>query len=476
MHRKVHLRHIAARLWVLLQSRTLALILLSVVTGAVVLASVIPQRAAFAPADYEVWRGVHPLLAWVSETLLINQVYSTWWFLVAVSLLLLNTLACSVSRIGQQLGRASRRWTPLDEGELTRFKNWAARHSPWGVQKVLPAAGETLRRRDFGVASHSAGYQANLFAEKGKISEWGSIVFHLSFLVILLGLIYSGVTRHVGLMIIAEGQTVTDQSQDYLKLGRRPLLGAEHGGFQVRLERFEPTYYQGRTGVDYAAELTVLEGGRPVKRQVVRVNEPLTYKGASFLLVRYGFAPRFVLTDAEGKEVFDGFVNLVVLTEGAEDFFDIPGTGLRVRVRLYPDMAVEEGQMRSRSLQPINPVAHLVVSDEARTLFEGAVPLGDAAHWGEVSLSFSELRYWSQYHVAKDPGKGIIYGGFWLGVAGIAARYLFVRKRLWASLEGGPEGTRLVLGGRAEQFDALFAEEFATLVSQIKEEIEGDSE
>lgn len=431
--------------WKLLQSRNLALVLLIVITIAV-------------------------LLAWL---LRLDQVLSSWSFLTAIGLLLLNTLACSVTRISNLLNKSSRERGKLNATEVARLKNRAELESQRPRDEVIAVVKATLIRCGYRTVAHS-GDRTSLFAERGRIGEWGSIVFHLSFLVLLLGILYSGMSRYVGLMVITEGQTVTEQRQDYLTTGKVPLLGERHQGFQIRLDRFQPTYYEGKTGIDYVADLTVLERGQEVRKERVRVNQPLTYKGTTFLLERYGFAPRFILTDAEGEEVFNSFVNLRVLAEGSEDFFTIPQAGLVVRARFYPDMVVVDGQLITKSLLPHNPVMFLVISDGGGTLFEGTVSLGEAAELGNMALSFAGLRYWTQYRVVKDAAETIIFGGFWLGVTGLAVRYLFIHKQLWAAIESKEGTTRIVLGGRASQFDSLYSEEFAKIVMRLEKEIQRD--
>ncbi|MFC1943495.1 cytochrome c biogenesis protein ResB [Chloroflexota bacterium] len=442
------MKALLSKVWKFLQSRNLALVLLAVVLIAVT-------------------------LAWL---LRLNQVLSSWSFLTAVVLLLLNTLACSITRISNLLNKANREDERLDIAQVAKLKNRIEFQTQQPLAEVTSTVRATLRRCGYRVVALS-GDKSNLFAEKGRLGEWGSIVFHLSFLVLLLGVLYSGLTRYVGLMVITEGQTVTEQRQDCLTVTRVPLIGERHQGFQVRLDKFQPTYYEGRTGTDYMAHLTVLEKGQEVEKKQLRVNQPLTYKGTTFLLEHYGFAPRFILRDAAGEELFNRFVNLRVLNESAEDSFTIPETGLAVRVSFYPDMIMVDGQMKTESLWPNNPVMYLMVSNGKKTLFEGAVPLEESAEFENASLSFTDLRYWTQYRVVKDAGgETIIFAGFWLGITGLVTRYLFTQKRLWVAIESNNGTTRIVLGGSAGQFDSLYGEEFARIVTRMEKEVQHGTE
>jgi cytochrome c biogenesis protein len=314
----------------------------------------------------------------------------------------------------------------------------------------------------------------HLFARKGDLAQWGSVLFHFSFLVLLVGVVFVQLTRYVGTMVITEGQTVTERREDYVRTGSAPLLGAAHLGFQVRLEGFSPTYHQGTIGTDYAADLAVLEGGREVKRQRVRVNQPLTYRGRRFLLEKYGFAPLLVLTGAEERQLFEGYVNLAVLTPGSEDFFAIPGTSIALWARFYPDMVMVAGHPSSRSLVPANPVLYLKVTEEGQEVFQGPLPLKGSVPLRDRTLTFADLRYWTQYQVVRDPGKEVIFGGFGLGLLGLALRYLVTPKHVWAVVRPTPRGARLTIGGSAPQLDSLYSEEFISLIQGLRKEGIGD--
>ncbi|MFC2072907.1 cytochrome c biogenesis protein ResB [Chloroflexota bacterium] len=422
------MKTLVSKIWKFLQSRNLALVLLAVVLVAVT-------------------------LAWALHS---NWVLSSWSFLTAVALLLLNTLACSITRISNLLNKANREDERLDIAQVARLKNRAELQTQRPLTEVISAVTATLHRCGYRVATRS-GVESHLFGEKGKLGEWGSIVFHLSFLVILLGILYSGVTRYVGSIVITEGQTVTEQHQE---------------GFQIRLDKFQATYHEGRTGTDYVAHLTVLDEGYVVKKEQVRVNQPLTYQGTTFLLERYGFSPRFVLRDAAGEELFNSFVNLRMLPLDSEDSFTIPETEFVVWVKFYPDMIMDEGKMTTDSLLPNNPVMSLIVSSDEKTLFTGPLALDDSAKFENVSLSFVDLRYWTQYRVVKDAGQALIFSGFWLSVTGLVVRYFFTQKRLWATIESQDGTTQIVLGGSASQFNSLYGEEFAKIVERMKKEIQ----
>jgi cytochrome c biogenesis protein len=385
----------------------------------------------------------------------LHWIYSSWSFLAAITLLLLNTLACTITRIQKLLNRASKEREGLSRRDFDELKNHAEIEVQKSAREVVASVKAAMDKRGYR-AEPVGGDKSSLYGQKGKIGDWGSIVFHLSFLVIVIGAVYSVNTRHVEDMVITEGQIVTMASQKI-------------NGFQVKLNDFRPTYDENMVGIDYAADLVVFDDGQQVAQKTVRVNSPLAYKGANFLLTRYGFAPRFVLSDDEG-EIFNSFVNLMVLSTNDEDSFVIPGTELEVKVRFYPDVITVDDQLATESMLPDNPVVSLNISDGDNQVFNGAVAFEQSVDFGDQTLSFGGLRYWTQYQVTKDAGKEIIFGGFWLSVIGLILRYSFIKKQLWVKVEAGDGTTKIVIDGRANQFDALYEGEFSKIVNLIERE------
>ena len=450
-------------LWRLFQSRTLALVLLLIIFVAVILASVMPQQESF---SYASWQAANPQLAAILKLLLLDRVYSSWWFYLVVGFLLVNTLACTIGRIPPLL-RQRQSWTRLQEDQIKGLKNWTSVETPLPRLEINSLFHRRLGKHGYRTNGETSDGRAYIFARKGELAQWGSLLFHFSFLLMLGGVIFVLLTRYVGTMVITEGQAVTEQSQDYLNTLRLPLIGMQHQGFQVGLDGFTPTYEQGMTGADFAADLVVLENGEIIKKQTVRVTQPLIYKGVSFLLDSFGFAPFFVLKDENGEELFSGYVNLSVLPPGQPDSFAVPGTNFTLVAGFYPDMIIADGHLASRSFVPLNPVFSLNVTEAGNGVFTGQLPLGGNVTFGGKSLAFSDLSYWTSYKVVRDPGKDVVFAAFWLGLLGLLIRYLVTPKHIWVLVQDAPHGSHVVFGGTAPQQDALFAGEFARLVQEL---------
>jgi hypothetical protein len=119
-----------------------------------------------------------------------------------------------------------------------------------------------------------------------------------------------------------------------------------------------------------------------------------------------------------------------------EDVFAIPGTGLEVEGRLYPDMVIENGKMATKSPLAENPVLSLKVKESGREIFNGSVRQGEDVEFGNFLLSFSGLRYWSSFRVVRDMGVPVVYAGFGTCILGLLMRLLSIRPAVY----GAPEG------------------------------------
>jgi cytochrome c biogenesis protein len=440
------------RLWRNLQSRELAFVLLAILAGAALLSIFIPQIPQAPQYAYLDWKERYGAFADLLEASGFTDIYSSWWFLAILGVLLVSTFACTVTRFGQELRRTGKDWGRLEQDEIRRLP--CNDEVPFGgpTDPAMQQMIQTLEDRKWAVDWEEREESSYIYAEKGWLSSVGSIVFHISLLVMAMGVIYSQVFRQEGLMVIAEGVNVTEQRPDYLMISKVPLFGEDYQAFQVRMDNFRPTYHNDQTVVDATLDLSIYEDGQRRLQQLVRVNEPLEYKGVNFLLERYGFSPQFVLRDATGKVVFDYFVNLRVLNTQVSDSFEIADAGLEVLARFYPDMEMVDGAMATRSLEPNNPVFELIIRKEGQTLFEGPVNLGEAVSVEGNTLTFADLDYWAQFRVVKDPGAWLVFLGLWVGLGGLVLRYLYNRRRIW----GKASRSQLNLGGRAEYFEAMF--------------------
>ncbi|HLE81100.1 MAG TPA: cytochrome c biogenesis protein ResB, partial [Dehalococcoidia bacterium] len=395
------------RLWRLVQSRELVLTVLITMTVVVTLGATIPQRGWFSANEYALWRAARPLFADIAETLGLSQVFTSWWFYALLGLAALSLATVTLKRAYRLLTApaptaAQWRWC-----EVESCRNGATAVVSGRQEEALEAAQGVLQERGYRV---EIGEQL-LYAHKGQVGTWGSVLFHLSFLLLLLGGVYSLLTRFDGWMVVTEGQTLADRSQDYVATSQSALTADRYKGFQLRLEKFVPTY-QGRTGVDYSSYVTVKAPGQEDKQGVVRVNHPMSYDGATILGESYGFAPLLSIVDGSGSRILHAYTNLTVLSEGTQDMVKVPNSNLIVKVKMYPDLVETEEGWSSASFVPRRPALYVEMDDYRNEPAAGLVRLGESLQMGDLTLTFQDLRYWSRFRIIKDGGEALIFAAF----------------------------------------------------------------
>ena len=140
--------------------------------------------------------------------------------------------------------------------------------------------------------------------------EWCSWVFHSSFFLLLVAAIWGKATGFQGLMVIVEGQTVTEAPSSYAQLQQGLLFNGQHRDFQLKLNKFTVTYQPDGSASVYDSNLTVYNHGRAALTKDVEVNSYLSYDGIHFYQEDYGWAPVVVVTNPSGQVVYDAPVTV----------------------------------------------------------------------------------------------------------------------------------------------------------------------
>ena len=89
---------------------------------------------------------------------------------------------------------------------------------------------------------------------KRRVRRFGTVVLHLSFVVILLGALLTHLTARHGVVHIREGETTNNYLTQDMHVHTLP--------FSVRLDRFEITYHEGTMApADFASHITFIPHG-----------------------------------------------------------------------------------------------------------------------------------------------------------------------------------------------------------------------
>ena len=308
--------------------------------------------------------------------------------------------------------------------------------------------------------------------------EWGSWLFHTSFFLLLVAVVWGKATGFDGIMTITEGQRVAETRASYDTLQEGMLFNGQHSGYDVRLNHFSAPLLANGMPADFVSNVTVYDQGKPVETKDVRVNDFLGYDGVDFYQQDYGWAPHVVVTNPAGTVVADDDVQMIsddktastgVLKVPSFDY-TLPGQSVPAQVGanlvVYPDAQavpqVTGGAGLGLQYQPgtaaaRNPVLEVQLfigqlspdgaSQDVFTLDTGAMQpyLQGAATFAiplhqsttlqlpgpnntstTFTIAFPDLRQFSLFHVKKDSGVGLVYTTFILTMLGLLTK-LYLR-------------------------------------------------
>jgi cytochrome c biogenesis protein len=466
--------------------RTALFLLLLVALGSVA-GSLVPQ-VGNSPARIAALYRDRPLLARVYEALGLFDVYGSWWFTLLYVLLLISLASCLIPRSRALLRNLGQRAQPLRD--LGGMRHFASGVLPEPPERALDRARRLLRRRRYRVSGPD-GTAGGLAAEKGMAREVGSLVFHWSFFLLLLGVAYGKGAGFTGAATVIEGETWTEAHASYDVPPREGRFFREsmHAGFQIRVREFDVTYRDSGLPKEFVSRVDILDRGRPASSHEIRVNDPLGYRGVKVYQSGYGWAP-VIEVRQDGRLLASEPV--VFFTDDPQDQ-RVPWRGvvklpsLRPQVglelRLLPDP--EAFLLGAPMLEARNPflaftayrgdlrltAAQSVFSLDKTGLMEwqrGGIGRGETARLPDgLEISFPELRQYTQFLVKRDPGLGIILWSAVLLLGALLPALYSSRRRVWVRVEPEGEGSRLEVAGFALQRKAAFEEEFDALARAL---------
>jgi cytochrome c biogenesis protein len=481
----------------LVRMRT-ALYLLGLLGLETLLATIVPQEPNVG-ATVDAWRsgeeGPGTLVAGLIDLVGGFDVYGSPAFLALLLLLFLSLTACLIPRIRAWVRLVRHSRPPLTRN-AGRQAVVARLTTDRDVAEAHEVAADLLRGKRWRVRSEDG----QVAAEKGLWSrEGGSLLFHLSFYVLLAAIVFGQLLSFEGQRAVVEGERFADTPVSYwtYRPGRW-WNEASHSGWILDLEQFhvdwvrdplapgagQPTMFRSDvelTRNDGATETTLIEG-----------NRPLVVDGMKIHQLDWGYAP-LVQVEVDGELVYEDFLTATA-TDGGHFRAAVkapsadPDLGMTVFFFPYaPDNAAGEpvptgapfadaplllfqlfrGDLQlGRTAQSINELdtSQLETAGGAWIREGREVDMGDG-----VVVRFVELRRWVGFQVSDRPqipylllASGMLLAGLW------PALYAY-RRRLWVVAERAPgEGNTLVtVAGRAFQRPQTFDDEHAEVVERL---------
>jgi cytochrome c biogenesis protein len=445
--------------WHLLTSMRVAVILIFVAAGLALLGTVIQQAPTAIASNPEA------MTSWINENVRLDygnltdpmnalglfSIFSTIYFRLVVALLCISIIACTLHRITGLWRTAVN--PRVDVGPA--FFEHAPQRDTIIVHRSTDQALATVQ----GVMKHKrfrtvqvTDDVVHLYADKNRWGPLGSIFGHVAFVVIIAGAIVGGLTGfRVPSFAVTEGET--------LPVPNRPDLA-------LRLDAYHEAYDpETNIPVDFASDVVLLQNGREVARQTIRVNQPATVDGVSFF---QGGRGNSLILDVKGPDngtIFAGGAPLGGYSDRDGRAAGLISLGVNAPYVAYAfttlggsDPLVKPGQV----------MVQLYDAATGKKVDQAIIEPNTPATIAGYTFTYQRETKFSSFSVSKDPGAWLVWLGCTLLVGGFALVFMFPHRRVWGRIvarQGGGAQIELASVGRRE---SQVGKEFTNLVNDIR--------
>jgi cytochrome c biogenesis protein len=385
--------------------------------------------------------------AWIADGLPFTQPLVDRWydwdvfhsplFAGILALLAIAIAICTINRvpgIWQTINEPSVRTTP---GYIARADTSAAFQTATSADDLASATTDALRSRRYRILTERVGEQVHVYADKNRYGKMGTFPFHLALILLLVGGI---VGSHYGFrepeFVVPEGQS------------REVGHGTD---LRVELLAFRDTYTELGVADSYEADVVLYDGDEEVRRETISPNHPISYRNATFYQSGFGYGAQMRVTDATGREVYNGTVDVGLFNyagnpDAPAGFVQIPNAGSTLTVvapdtdpRKQPELdtlQLKNGQM----LILLNPTSGSTTEPQSVI-----VDQGQPVQVGNLTVEFQREVRWANLQVGYNPGIPIFIIAAVLLVGGLVVTFYFPLRRIRAIVAPTASGAFLTV-------------------------------
>ena len=377
-------KDLSERIWNAFSSMKLGLALLGIIALVASIGTVVPQIEQ-APEDAKA-------VSQLWQTMGFTHLYSTVWFRLLLGLLCINLIVCSIQRLRGIYLRTFKLTPPPTLARVPQ-KN---RHVLQGeVTSLRESVQEVLIQKGFRFTLSDQSEYWSFIAIKRRLGNWGSLITHLSFVVLVIGALLGSLLGFKGYFMEGAGTTIPIQAIEVSK-------GKVTETFSVRINSAEDRLLPNGERDNWYTDMSILENGQEVARKTLSVNHPFEYKGVTFYQASFANGALFT---AE----INGQKNPVVLRDQGQSYYQAPGTDLYLVTTLA----------RGSTLKP-GVLFQVYKGTGADPIQTGQLLTGETIDvQGAYRLTFNGLAGFTGLQVKKDPGVALIWLGCGLLLGGL---------------------------------------------------------
>lgn len=275
-----------------------------------------------------------------------------------------------------------------------------------------------------------------IWGRRVTLISFGMILFHLSFVTILLGIAYNSMFYFRGNIRLTEGEALpSSDPHSYDSFTRGSYFSFSRIKGETKLVRMHSGYRVSGEDKRAAYEIAVGEG-RNRKQGIIFITNKLTHHGFDYFNDREGYSLLLILSDRQGKELYGGHQPLqsitkkdggfvyttgykdgAAVTQGTVPFPAPPETPrMALQVTYAPSKINDRGGESEFTVYRLDATGK---PDFNTPIAAGKAPIGGTFAFGEYQLSVQEVRYWVGMTVRYEPGKPIVLISLWTGLSGM---------------------------------------------------------
>jgi len=276
-----------------------------------------------------------------------------------------------------------------------------------------------------------------IWGRKITLVSFGMILFHLSFVAMLGGVIYNSLHYFRGTIRLTEGEKLQSgepQSYDTFDHGRYFSFAKLKG--ETALIKMHRGYLLDDEDKRAAYEVEIGEGSQK-KRGVIYITHSIDNNGFRYFNDREGYSLLIMLYNEKGKELYGGHVPLQSLKRKDETYLYTTGTKTGPGSLWFPQdpltplfelqVAYSPTPIEDRAGEAVFkiwPLGTTMTDHPQRLITEEKANVGERIKVGDRYLSATEVRYWVSIIVRYEPGKPMVLTSLWAGLGGMVLTFL----------------------------------------------------
>jgi cytochrome c biogenesis protein ResB len=275
-----------------------------------------------------------------------------------------------------------------------------------------------------------------IWGRRVTVISFGMILFHISFVLVFLGIVYNSLFCFRGNIRLTEGETLVSgdpKSYDIYDAGRFFSFSRLKG--ETTLVSMHSDYKVGNEDKRAAYEIEV--GGQGDKKNgMIYITHKLSHHGVDYFNDREGHSLLVTLGDKAGKELYGGYIPLQSVQRSDKSSVYVTGYKEGDKIVASPlnfpvepeqpkfglQVAFSKSKVNERSGDVEFQVYRLPDNDSQsieKPLFVAKKTLNEVVFFDEYQLAAREVRYWVGMSVRYEPGKPIVLTSLWVGLAGM---------------------------------------------------------